>query len=137
MILNEKRSKLLPVRVMYYLQVENEDDSEEEIDAVAELHVDNSISHAENELSDSEASDFDNPSFPRPPPEPPDADFELDTREEISVAIDKLEFLNQNDKFDVLKDEDRVRIPSLTLISLFRASGISLGWNFHMLSCLF
>nr|GEX85452.1 hypothetical protein [Tanacetum cinerariifolium] len=42
------------------------DDSEGEIDAVDELHVDNSISNSENELSDNEASDFDNPSFPRP-----------------------------------------------------------------------
>nr|GEX12579.1 reverse transcriptase domain-containing protein [Tanacetum cinerariifolium] len=39
------------------------DDSEGEIDAVEELHVDNSISNSENELSDNEASNFDNPSF--------------------------------------------------------------------------
>nr|GEV88486.1 reverse transcriptase domain-containing protein [Tanacetum cinerariifolium] len=57
------------------------DDSDEEVDAVEELHVDNSIFNSENELSDNEESDFHNPSFPRPPPEPPDAefDFELDT----------------------------------------------------------
>nr|GFA33914.1 hypothetical protein [Tanacetum cinerariifolium] len=48
------------------------DDSEGEIDAVDELHVDNSISNYEHELSDDEASDFDNPSIPLPPPEPPD-----------------------------------------------------------------
>nr|GEY48648.1 reverse transcriptase domain-containing protein [Tanacetum cinerariifolium] len=46
------------------------DDSDGENDVVEELHVDNSISNSENELSDNEASDFDNPSFPRPPPEP-------------------------------------------------------------------
>nr|GEX03285.1 hypothetical protein [Tanacetum cinerariifolium] len=40
------------------------DDSEGEIDAVEELHVDNSISNSENELSNNETSDFDNPSFP-------------------------------------------------------------------------
>nr|GEY08084.1 hypothetical protein [Tanacetum cinerariifolium] len=40
------------------------DDSEEEIDVVEELRVDNSISKSENELSDNEESDFDNPSFP-------------------------------------------------------------------------
>nr|GEV66853.1 hypothetical protein [Tanacetum cinerariifolium] len=45
------------------------DDLEGEINAVEELHVDNSISNSENELSDNEASD--NPSFPRPPPKPP------------------------------------------------------------------
>nr|GEV78473.1 reverse transcriptase domain-containing protein [Tanacetum cinerariifolium] len=39
------------------------DDSEGEIDVVDDLHVDNSISNSENELSDNEASDFDNPSF--------------------------------------------------------------------------
>nr|GEV72041.1 hypothetical protein [Tanacetum cinerariifolium] len=45
------------------------DDSDGEIDVVEELHVDNSISNSKHELSDNEASDFDNPSFPRPPPE--------------------------------------------------------------------
>nr|GEV88995.1 hypothetical protein [Tanacetum cinerariifolium] len=45
------------------------DDLEGEIDVVEELHVDDSISNSEHELSDNEASDFDNPSFPRPPPE--------------------------------------------------------------------
>nr|GEX37658.1 reverse transcriptase domain-containing protein [Tanacetum cinerariifolium] len=49
------------------------DDSEGEIDDVEELQVDNFISNSKNELSDNEASNFDNPSFPRPPPEPPDA----------------------------------------------------------------
>nr|GEY87417.1 hypothetical protein [Tanacetum cinerariifolium] len=51
------------------------DDSEGEIDVVDDLRVDNSISNSENKLSDNEASDFDNPSFPRPPPKPPDANF--------------------------------------------------------------
>nr|GEZ73382.1 reverse transcriptase domain-containing protein [Tanacetum cinerariifolium] len=85
--------------------VENDDDLEEEIDAVEELRVDNSISNSENELSDDEASDFDNPSFPRPPPEPPDAefDFEPDSEEEILVVmniIDELECLDPRDEFD-------------------------------------
>nr|GEZ24096.1 hypothetical protein [Tanacetum cinerariifolium] len=40
------------------------DDSKGEIDAVEELHVDNSIFNSKNELSDNEASDFNNPSFP-------------------------------------------------------------------------
>nr|GEV37680.1 reverse transcriptase domain-containing protein [Tanacetum cinerariifolium] len=44
--------------------VENDDDSDREIDAVEELRVDNSISNVENELSDNEESNFDNPSFP-------------------------------------------------------------------------
>nr|GEW04231.1 reverse transcriptase domain-containing protein [Tanacetum cinerariifolium] len=84
------------------------DDSEGEIDAVEGLHVHNSISNSKNELSYNEASDFDNPSFPRRPPEPPDAefDFEPNAREEISVVmntIDELECFdprNENDKDD-------------------------------------
>nr|GEX02109.1 hypothetical protein [Tanacetum cinerariifolium]GEX68573.1 hypothetical protein [Tanacetum cinerariifolium] len=84
------------------LGIENNDDSEGEIDVVDDLHVDNSISNAENKLSDNEESDFDNPSFPRPPPEPPDDefDFELNAGEEISVAIDELEGLYPRDEFD-------------------------------------
>nr|GEV79110.1 reverse transcriptase domain-containing protein [Tanacetum cinerariifolium] len=54
------------------------DDSEGEINVVEELHVDNSIPSSENELFDNEALDFDNPSFPRPPLEPPDAEFDLE-----------------------------------------------------------
>nr|GEX37796.1 retrovirus-related Pol polyprotein from transposon TNT 1-94 [Tanacetum cinerariifolium] len=64
--------------------------------AAGELRVDNSIFNSENELSDNEASDFDNPSFLRPPPKPPDVefDFELDSGEEISVVM------NNNDEND-------------------------------------
>nr|GEX37440.1 hypothetical protein [Tanacetum cinerariifolium] len=76
-----------------------------EIDAVEELHIDNSISNSENELSDNEAPDFDNPSFPRPPPKPPDADvkFKPNSGEEISVVInnsDELECLDPRVEFD-------------------------------------
>nr|GFB47934.1 hypothetical protein [Tanacetum cinerariifolium] len=60
---------------------ENYDDSDGEVDVVDDLHVDNSIFNSENELSDIEESDFDNSSFPRPPLEPPDAEFELDVGE--------------------------------------------------------
>nr|GEW65551.1 reverse transcriptase domain-containing protein [Tanacetum cinerariifolium] len=87
------------------------DDSNGEIDAVEERHVDNSISNAENELSDNEEFDFDNPSFPRPPPEPPDAefDFELDTGDEISVVMNTIfefECVDPRDDFDVCYDEN-------------------------------
>nr|GEU95192.1 hypothetical protein [Tanacetum cinerariifolium] len=41
--------------------VENDDDSDEEVDAVEELCVDNSISNSEHESFESEESDFDNP----------------------------------------------------------------------------
>nr|GEY67020.1 hypothetical protein [Tanacetum cinerariifolium] len=75
-------------------------DSEGEIDVVDELHVDNSISNSPNEFFDNEASDFDNPSFPLPPPEPPVAEFEPDSGEEIPVVM------NEKDEFDVSNDEN-------------------------------
>nr|GEY77182.1 reverse transcriptase domain-containing protein [Tanacetum cinerariifolium] len=81
------------------------DDSGGEIDIVEELHVDNSISNSKNELSDNEASDFDNQSFLRRPPEPPDAKFdvEIDVGEKISVVMntnDELECLDPRKQFD-------------------------------------
>nr|GEW87506.1 reverse transcriptase domain-containing protein [Tanacetum cinerariifolium] len=85
-------------------------DSDREIDVVEELHVDNSISNSEHELSNNEESDFDNPSFPRPPLEPPDADFnfKLDAGDEISVVMNTIvefECLNPRDEFDVSNDD--------------------------------
>nr|GEZ22577.1 hypothetical protein [Tanacetum cinerariifolium] len=122
------------------------DDSEEEIDVVEEFRVDNSISNYEHELFDNEASDFDNPSFPRPSLEPPDAefDFKLDAGEEISVVMNdsyELECLDPRDEFDnddyfsfmfliyakvfsflfSAESEDTI----LTLASPFRASGFT------------
>nr|GEV21262.1 reverse transcriptase domain-containing protein [Tanacetum cinerariifolium] len=81
--------------------VENDNDSEGEIDVVEELHIDNSISNFKNELPDNEASDFDNLSFLRPPPEPPDD--ELDTGDEILVMMNTIvefECLDPRDEFD-------------------------------------
>nr|GEV56258.1 reverse transcriptase domain-containing protein [Tanacetum cinerariifolium] len=82
-----------------------------EVDVVDDLRVDNSIFNSKNELSDNEASDFDNPSVPRPPSEPPDAnfDFELDAGDEISVVINTIgefECLNPRVGFDVSNDEN-------------------------------
>nr|GFB32528.1 reverse transcriptase domain-containing protein [Tanacetum cinerariifolium] len=79
------------------------DDLDGEINVVEELHVDNSISNSENELSDSEASDFDNLLVPLPPPKPPDAefDFELDSGNGISVVRNTIvEFECLRDEFD-------------------------------------
>nr|GEW22864.1 hypothetical protein [Tanacetum cinerariifolium] len=62
-----------------------------------------------DDLFDSEESDFDNPSFPRPPPEPPDADFELDSGDEISFVMNTIvefECLNPSDEFDVSNTDD-------------------------------
>nr|GEY73098.1 hypothetical protein [Tanacetum cinerariifolium] len=87
------------------------DDLEGEIDDVDEVHVDNPISSSKNELSDNEASDFDNLSVPRPPPEPPDVEFDFkpDAGEEISVmmnTIDELECLYPRDEIDVSSNNE-------------------------------
>nr|GFA59628.1 hypothetical protein [Tanacetum cinerariifolium] len=79
--------------------VENDDDSEGEINVVEELLSDNSIPLTEDESSDSDHQD--DPSIPLPPPEPPDAkiDFELDA--EISVVKNTIvEFECLRDEFD-------------------------------------
>nr|GEY89086.1 hypothetical protein [Tanacetum cinerariifolium] len=101
--------------------LENDDDLDEEIDVVDDVRVDNSISNSKNKLSDNEAFDFDNPSIPRPPPEPPDA--EPDSKKEISVvmnAIDELECLDPRDEFDVsTNDEDVNFFPFIFVIQIF------------------
>nr|GFD20928.1 hypothetical protein [Tanacetum cinerariifolium] len=56
--------------------VEN-DDSDEEVDAVDVLRVDNFIQNSEHEYFKSEDSDFDNPPLPLPPPELPDKEFDF------------------------------------------------------------
>nr|GFB75382.1 hypothetical protein [Tanacetum cinerariifolium] len=68
--------------------VEN-DESDGEIDAVDDLHVDNSNSNSEHEFSESEDFDFDKLSVPLPPPEPPDKelDSKIDFGNEISVRV--------------------------------------------------
>nr|GEV76602.1 reverse transcriptase domain-containing protein [Tanacetum cinerariifolium] len=88
--------------------VEN-DDSNEEVDAVYVLRVDNFIQNSEYEYSDSEDSDFNNPSLPLPPPEPPDKGFEFEIK--ISVvrsAIVKFEYIDARVKFNVFNDEKDV-----------------------------
>nr|GFA65101.1 hypothetical protein [Tanacetum cinerariifolium] len=98
------------------------DDSEGEIDVVEELRIHNSISNSKNELSDNEASNFDNPSFLRPPPEPPDVefDFEPDSGKEILVVmntIDEFESLDPRDEFDVsTNNEDDDYFPFIFVI---------------------
>nr|GEY55410.1 reverse transcriptase domain-containing protein [Tanacetum cinerariifolium] len=90
--------------------VEN-DDSDGEVDAVDVLRVDNSIQNSEHEFSRSKDSDFDNPSVPLPPSEPPDEgfDFEIDFGNEILVernAIVKIEYIDASVKFNVFNDEN-------------------------------
>nr|GEX29382.1 reverse transcriptase domain-containing protein [Tanacetum cinerariifolium] len=85
----------------------SDDDSDEEVDAISDLRVDNVIQNSDHEYSESEDSDFDNPLLPLPPPEPPDKKFvfEIDFQKEISVVrnvIVKFECIDARVKFDVL-----------------------------------
>nr|GEZ96944.1 hypothetical protein [Tanacetum cinerariifolium] len=85
--------------------VEN-DDSDGEVDA---LRVDNSISNYEHEFSESEESNFDNPSVPLPPPEPPDEELYFEIEDEILVVkntIVEFECLNPRVEFYVSNDEN-------------------------------
>nr|GFB45777.1 reverse transcriptase domain-containing protein [Tanacetum cinerariifolium] len=87
----------------------SDDDSDEEVDAVGYLRVDNFIQNYEHEYSESEDSDFDNPLLPLPPPEPPDKEF--DFKKEISVVrnvIVKFECIDARVKFNVFNDENNV-----------------------------
>nr|GEU80831.1 hypothetical protein [Tanacetum cinerariifolium] len=74
--------------------VENDDDSKGEIDVVEELLSDNSIPLTKVESSDSDHQD--DPLILRPPPEPPDAEFDFkpDSEEEIPVVM------NEKDEFN-------------------------------------
>nr|GEW24611.1 reverse transcriptase domain-containing protein [Tanacetum cinerariifolium] len=74
------------------------DDSDGEVDVFEELHVDNSISNSENELSVNKESDFGNPSILRPPSEPPDVEIDFEQDFEIPDMIDELEC--PKDEFD-------------------------------------
>nr|GEW29010.1 hypothetical protein [Tanacetum cinerariifolium] len=75
--------------------VEN-DDSDEEVDVVDDLRIDNSNSNSnsEHEFFESVDSDFDNPSVPLPPPEPSDEeiDFEIDTIVEVECTDARVKF---------------------------------------------
>nr|GEY58570.1 reverse transcriptase domain-containing protein [Tanacetum cinerariifolium] len=87
-----------------------DNDSYEEVDAVDNLRVDNSILNSKHESSKSEDSNFDNPSIPLPPPEPPDEElgFEIDFGDEILVVRNTIiEFdFDARVKFDVSNDKN-------------------------------
>nr|GFD38209.1 hypothetical protein [Tanacetum cinerariifolium] len=53
----------------------SDDDSDEEVNAIGDLRVDNFIQNSEHEYSENEHSDFDNPPLSLPPSEPPDKEF--------------------------------------------------------------
>nr|GEZ56418.1 hypothetical protein [Tanacetum cinerariifolium] len=103
--------------------VEN-DDSDGEVDAVDDLHINNSIQNSEHEFSESEDSDFDNPSVPLPPLEPPNEefDFEIYFRNEYQLCF--------------LYSPLRVRTRSLTL-DLPPVIEVFLCWIFVPVSKIF
>nr|GFC08183.1 hypothetical protein [Tanacetum cinerariifolium] len=85
------------------------DDSDEEVNAVDVLRVDNFIQNSEHEYSESEDSDFDKSPLPLPPPEPPDKGFDFEIK--ISVVrstIVKFECIDARVKFDVFNDKNDV-----------------------------
>nr|GEV28750.1 hypothetical protein [Tanacetum cinerariifolium] len=91
----------------------SDDDSDEEVDDVGDLHVDNSIQDSKHEYSESEDSDFDNPLLPLPPSKPPDKkfDFEIDFQKEISVVrnvIVKFECIDARVKLNFFDDANDV-----------------------------
>nr|GEZ41895.1 reverse transcriptase domain-containing protein [Tanacetum cinerariifolium] len=86
-----------------------DDDSDEEVDAVGDVRVDNVIQNFEHEYSESEDSNFDNTPLPLPPSEPTDKEFDFE--KEISVVrnmIVKFECIDARVKFDVFNDENDV-----------------------------
>nr|GEY70325.1 hypothetical protein [Tanacetum cinerariifolium] len=91
----------------------SDNDSDEEVDVVGDLRVDNVIQNSKHEYFESKDSDFDNPPLPLPPPEPPDKKFyfEINCGNEILVVrnvIVKFECTNARVKFDVFNDENDV-----------------------------
>nr|GEX10376.1 DNA-directed DNA polymerase [Tanacetum cinerariifolium] len=113
------------------LGIESDDyDSEEDIHFLEELLSNDSILLPENESS--EFDHHDEPSFSRPPPEPPNVkvffDFEPDSGELISAARTILMSLL---KMNILTQGEGVKTLFLTPASPLRADGISSGWNFH------
>nr|GFC11932.1 hypothetical protein [Tanacetum cinerariifolium] len=83
----------------------SDDDSDEEVDVICDLRVDNVIQNSKHEYSESEDSDLDNLLLPLPHPEPPDKefDFEIDFEKEITFlknVIVKFECINARVKFN-------------------------------------
>nr|GFC00839.1 hypothetical protein [Tanacetum cinerariifolium] len=82
-----------------------DDDSDDEVDVVGDLRVDNVFQNFEHEYSESEDFNLDNPLLPLPPPEPPNKEFDFE--KEISVErnfIVKFECIDARMKFDVKND---------------------------------
>nr|GEV33528.1 hypothetical protein [Tanacetum cinerariifolium] len=83
--------------------IENFDyDSERDIHFLEELLIDDFISIPKNESSNFDHQD--DPSFPRPPPKPPDVEFFFDLEpnsgEVISVVMNNIDELNEDECFE-------------------------------------
>nr|GEW31790.1 hypothetical protein [Tanacetum cinerariifolium] len=63
------------------------DDSDEEVDAIGDLSVDNFIQNSEHEYSEGEDSDFDNPLLLLPPPKPPDKKFDFENEILVEFSL--------------------------------------------------
>nr|GFC70754.1 hypothetical protein [Tanacetum cinerariifolium] len=90
--------------------------SENGIDVVGSLHVDNVIQDSEHEYSESEDFDLDNPLLLLPPPEPSDKEFDFE--KEILVVrnlIVKFECIDARIKFDA--ENDVFKFIMFTLLS--------------------
>nr|GEZ21058.1 reverse transcriptase domain-containing protein [Tanacetum cinerariifolium] len=88
----------------YINRMEIDDDSDEEVDDVGDVSVDNVIQNSEHEYSKSEDSDFDNPPLPLPPPKPPDKEFDFE--KEILVVRNVIVKFDARVKFDIFNDEN-------------------------------
>nr|GEU93049.1 hypothetical protein [Tanacetum cinerariifolium] len=112
--------------------IENFDyDSEGDIRFLEGLLIDDSIPFPNNKSFDSE----NDPLFPRPPPEPPDVEFDFkpDSKEVILVVMNTIDVLNKDDprgEFDIsTNDEDddcfsfmfviRIFLPYLIFLEVF------------------
>nr|GEX06827.1 hypothetical protein [Tanacetum cinerariifolium] len=104
--------------------VESDDDSEGEINVVEALLINDSIPFPINESFDFE----DDPSILRPPPEPPDAEFDLDPNfgEVISAVMKAIDEPNEDESFDprgkivvCTKDEDVDYISFMFVMQIF------------------
>nr|GEV07019.1 reverse transcriptase domain-containing protein [Tanacetum cinerariifolium] len=104
------------------LSIESDDyDSEGDIHFIEELLSNDSISLPENE-----SSNFDNLSFPRPPPEPPDVevffDFEPNYGVWIAVVMNNIDELNEDECFDPGGEINYLIYPEDSSLLLFTGS---------------
>nr|GEY62104.1 hypothetical protein [Tanacetum cinerariifolium] len=102
--------------------VQDNDSQRKEIDIVTNM---DELSPPGFENDDSEGEIDDDPSFPQPPPKPPDAEFDFkpDSEEEISVVmndIDEFKCLDPRDEIDVsTNNENDNYFPSMFVIRIF------------------